>query len=99
MGYKDKAKQRGAVRLATRRYRAKLKGITIKVSPEQSITAEVEQPDVIPELPTIEPHSCRGCKLMKYEAGQGLRCPRGKQPTSSIITFEQHINPDCDCNH
>ena len=47
--YKNKDKQREAVKQATRRYRAK--GIT-RVSPVQGITVVNEQDDVIPEQST-----------------------------------------------
>ena len=47
MAYKDKNKQREAVKQATRRYRQRKKGIT-KVSQEQGITVKDTVPVVIP---------------------------------------------------
>lgn len=67
MAYKDKEKQREAVRQATQRYRLRLKGIT-KVSRVTGITLSDEACDVIPSTceipeqplvmkPTVEPQS------------------------------------------
>lgn len=46
--YKDPNKQREAVKEAARRYRARLKGITYKVSQDKGITSESHTPNVIP---------------------------------------------------
>ena len=50
--YRDKDKQREAVKHATRRYRQRLKGIT-KVSQEQGITQEAVIPAVIPMIEDV----------------------------------------------
>jgi hypothetical protein len=51
--YKDKDKQREAVKLATRRYRERKQGITLEVSQgitDKGITEQTDTDNVIPEV-------------------------------------------------
>ena len=98
MAYKDKNRQREAVKLATRRYRAKHKGITIGVSQIRVSQAIDEQLDVIPEQPiSVRPHSCAGCKQLAYNPGVGMSCLHGTVATSIQSIFENEVNPEQDC--
>ena len=99
--YKDKVKQRQAVREATQRYRSKLKGITVIPEPCDTIVI----PSVIPEPLTQDGlddmgdtiTDCRHCNAMTYDPQSGMSCPRGKWATASKTIFIANINPNTDC--
>ena len=40
---------------------------------------------------------CRKCKLLSYQPGKGMSCPRGSHTTGATSVFEAEVNPDADC--
>ena len=107
MVYRDKDKQRATTRERVRRYRENKKDVTPTVTP--TVTPEFRPaPASVPVAPgpvtspfrdDIGPdtYSCKGCKLLVYQPGKGLACPKGAWPTAATAAFEQHLNPHRDC--
>ncbi len=39
---------------------------------------------------------CNSCKLLSYQQGKGMSCPRGSHVTAAASVFEAEVNPDAD---
>lgn len=108
MPYKDKDKQREYQRTWVRQKRGstmvrqgstqdKVRQVVITKADSHVGASQIQTLKAIHKVVAKpEPHGCAGCKLIR-RGPKGLVCPKGPAATLSRSTFEQAVNPDCNC--